>query len=289
MQVEVKERKIYFDGIMKITFDEILESVGALESDVVYLAGSLIEGYVDKYSQGMGNQYSDLDVFVIREHDKYESTEAVYSSDVSKSFFCDEKGLHIEVYDSNYVQCLTAVLLELNVEKNERILNTLKKNLENGNDFYFVNSFLNRFLNSICIANKSLYDKIHEGIKFEKFLELKQYFLVSLIDNAYSDAVGNIQVKQIDTALHSIRYMVLTLLEVALAVEGTYVDRDKWIALKFTNLARAKEKYNSLHSLYMNVFRGDFSDPDISLRKIELYIKSVENELENISLEDLEI
>ncbi|MCL2717463.1 MAG: hypothetical protein FWE14_01595 [Lachnospiraceae bacterium] len=289
MQIEIKERKIFFDGKEKITFDEILHSISVVENDIVYLSGSLIEGYMNEFSKGMGNLYSDIDVFVIRDSEKFKMTDSVYETDVNKTFFCDKNGLDIEVFDKSYVQSLSDVLSKLRVEKGVRVFNILKEKLDRGNDNIFINSFLNRFLYSICIYNEKSYQELQSQINYSNYLKLKQCSLINIIDNLYDDVKGNLFVREADAALQIFRMMIMSLLEVVLAKEEIFVDRDKWVALKFINVTKSKMKYNNIYNMYMDIFRGDLIDNDKCLEKIEYYLPHLEEELEKILLEGLEI
>lgn len=45
---------------------DLLRSLKPLENDFIFISGSLVEGMNNPYSKGMGNNKSDIDVFVIR-------------------------------------------------------------------------------------------------------------------------------------------------------------------------------------------------------------------------------
>ena len=289
MSVEIKENKMLFGGELKVTYDEILESAGVIDNDIVYISGSLVEGYVDRFAKGMGNLYSDIDVFIIREHIDYVKTNAVYTSDVNKIFFCDRLMLDIEVFDKDYVIALSETLSELEIKKDIRISNVLKEKLNKGNDYDFINSFLNRLLYSICIYGEESYLEIKNNMNFKKFLELRKYELINFIDNVYSDVTGNMLAREIDAALYSFRLILKKILEVALAEEEIFVDRDKWISLKFTNLVNQKNIYENIHSIYRNINRGDLLNDNTCLREMEYFLPLMQKELEKIVLGGLEI
>ena len=253
MVFEIKEDRIIF-GNKDIAYQDILEGIGALSNDIVYLAGSLVEGRVDKYSKGIGNPYSDVDVFIIRGHQEFENTVAEYVEDVKKTYFRNINGtsLDIEVFDGKYVCDLRDSLIDLTICKDIRLPNILKQTLQKGHDLLHVNEFLNRLTNSICIFNEVHYRKIRSSINFEAFLKLKAYHLITIIDNNMSDIKGNLISKQPDVALFSIREAMMNLMEAILAYEGIFVDRHKWVALKFTNLVRVSGEYASAYKLYID-------------------------------------
>jgi len=291
MIFEIKDNKILFGEKGEITYKEILESIGVLGNDVVYLAGSLVEGKVDKYSVGMGNLYSDVDVFIIREHQAFEDTEGEYVDDVRKTYFRNIKGsaIDIEVFDGKYVHDLQNALTNMNIDKGVRLLNVLKQTLQKGHDLLLVNTFLNRLKYSVCIFNETLYDKIRASMEFDVFLKLKAYHSITLIDNIMEDIKGNLISEEPDVALHSLRTGTMKLMEAILAHEGIFVDREKWTALKFANLARSFNKYSSAFKLYSEVFRGGMADDAICLEKIARLVPILKTETERILTGDLDI
>ena len=46
--------------------ETIMQRLNAGADDIVYIGGSLVDGTVNPLSEGMGNESSDVDVFVIR-------------------------------------------------------------------------------------------------------------------------------------------------------------------------------------------------------------------------------
>jgi len=291
MFLEVNDSQLLFEGKVKITFDDILNGIDKEEDDIIYLAGSLVEGFVNKYAKGMGNLYSDIDVFIIREKDKFENAEAEYIEDVRKNYFRNINGfdIDIEMFDKDYVITLQSALKELNISKNLRPSNMLKDKLQVGYSIDLINEFLTRFKNSICIYNKNSYKKFQDNINYTNFLNLKLVNLVANIDNIIDDIKGNLFVKETDTALYSMREAILILMEMALTNEYIYIDRNKWIALKFLNLAKSIEKYNVIHELYTDFFRSDLIDNNTCLNKISYSLSLLQKEVEKIVLGDLGI
>lgn len=85
--------------------------------DIVYLSGSLIEG--------IGNSYSDLDIFIVtKDIDKFKTTNYDYSRKLSKTIFKNffDKKCDIEIYDYNLILRNIFILNNLKSE-NYRILN----------------------------------------------------------------------------------------------------------------------------------------------------------------------
>lgn len=57
--IEIKQRDI------TIAKKDILEILNYKKEDIIFLGGSLIEGSINKFSKGMGNKLSDIDVFIL--------------------------------------------------------------------------------------------------------------------------------------------------------------------------------------------------------------------------------
>jgi hypothetical protein len=77
------------------------------------------------------------------------------------------------------------------------------------------------------------------------------------------------------------------LMELALANEGVLVDRGKWVALKFVNLAKSTDRYIGVYELYINMFRSEMTDDTDCLRKLESSVATIQTEIEKIILGDL--
>lgn len=289
--LEIIENKIFVDNLLRTTYKEILENIDVMNGDIIYLGGSLIEGHINKYSIGMGNPYSDIDVFVVRDHQDFITSKGEYVEGVRKTSFCKANNINldVEIYDKNYVNLLSNVLSNLRIEKDKRVLNILKENLETGNDFDFVNEFLTRFLYSICIKNCDLYCEIKNGYNFRAFLELKKVWLLNSIDSISEDVRGNLLIKQATTALYTFRQLLDTVMEFIIATEGVMIDRSKWIHLKFDNLVKSTNKYNGIHQIYLYFFRGELENDKATLEKINTFFSVLRKEIEIITLGELYI
>jgi hypothetical protein len=262
MIVDKYNRRIVINGNTQITFKEIIDEIKPYSDDIMYLGGSLIEGAVDKYSEGMGNRFSDLDVFIIREHTKFDDTNAEYIEHVRKIYFSDNLliGLDIEVYDAQFVESLVTVLNTLEITANIRSENTFVGKLPIGSDFLLVNTFLDRLLYSVCIWNNSAFDKLISDIRFTHFLSLKVHNLVTKMDGVFPDVLGNAEIGQLDVALFCMRELYISLMETILADENIFVDRAKWVPLKFRNFVRVTKKYKNIYDHYLLLFFSELRD-----------------------------
>lgn len=291
MFFRVEGDRLFFEGKDSISFQDIVDAIDIVEDDVVYIGGSLVEGFLDKFSKGMGNPYSDIDVFIIRKHQAFEETVAEYSVDVRKTYFRDIKGnlIDIEVFSDKYVCDLCDALANVVIDKDTRLLNLLGQGQQRTYSPIQTNTFLNRFNYSICIYNEMPYNEIKVSMAFDTYLKLKVQQYIALIDNNIEDIQGNLKAGEPDAALYSLRFATMNLMIAILSHEGIFVDRDKWVALKFANLARISNKYDSTYKFYSEVFRGDMIDDTICLERIKKLTPILKRETEKILTGGLEI
>lgn len=262
-----------------------------LKDDIIYFGGSLVEGEVGCFSNGMGNDFSDIDVFIIREHTEFCSTVAVYQEEIRKIYFINtlRVGIDVEVFDSDYVSSLTDAIANIKLETNTRTYNVLKEYLPHGGDITLVNTFLNRLRNSVCVFNQNAYLSLISNIDFAKFLKLRISNIIALVDNNIPDVIGNLKIETIDVALFCIREIIIQVMTIALANEGLFVDRNKWVSLKFYNMSINKGKYISLRNCYFKIFRCDTTDSALCLTTINAAVKSIKQTIEDILMEDFEL
>lgn len=291
MQVDIKKGTISNNLEETISFAEIVGVIQPLANDVVYLGGSIIEGGVDKYSMGMGNNYSDIDVFIIRDHNDFTSTEAVYNESSRKTYFVDGvlNGLDIEVYDFNFVSFLTAALKEYKPQADMRNKNSVKTLLPVGYNIDFLSTFLNRLMNSVCIFNNKSYESIKSKIDFNKYCTIKRDSLLVFLDNAYPDVEGNIEAGQNDVALYCMREIFLMLVGAVLANEGILFDRTKWLPVKLKNYTNLTGKYKQLWLNYLLLFKADLHSKDSCTSIIKDAMEFCKGVTEDILLGDLKL
>ena len=66
--------------------------------------------------------------------------------------------------------------------------------------------------------------------------------------------VGNVQCGEMEPALYGIHAMFHAFVKVILYYEGEFVDRDKWIMLKFKQLVQTTGKYQEVMRVYEQIF-----------------------------------
>ncbi|HEL2028968.1 TPA: hypothetical protein TY360_002251, partial [Streptococcus suis] len=162
---------------------------------------SLIESKVNKFSKGIGNYRSDLDLFIIRESINFKDTSATYSSDEKKtSFFKLGKiNVDVEIYDKDFVLELTENINSIVFSLDSRIKNSFV--FPGNTTNYGLNSFLNRLMNSLCIQNEQAYLDVKKNINIAKWQEFQKNYLINSIENTLEDAVGNLEENKYEIAV----------------------------------------------------------------------------------------
>ena len=270
-------------GNNSISYAELIKEIQPNEDDVVYLGGSLIEGSIEKLSSGMGNEKSDLDVFIIRNNDVFQKTNGVYEQSVRKTFFIDSlfDGIDVEIYDRKFVDDLVEVLAETKLDANKRSQNLFYESKLESASYRIINTFLNRLKYSICIYNKTAYDSIRNKLDFRRFLELKKTNQLTRIDNMFPDIEGNAKAGHFHVALYCLRELFMEVAEYVLSQEGIYVDRKKWVILKLSNLVAQEGCYNKLWSSYQRMFLDSISFDDRFEKEINYTIDVLKETIED--------
>ena len=122
---------MYIEKLDKIiTLSDVEKCIKILENDIVYFGGSLIEGKMNKNSNGMGNIYSDLDMFIIRDEEKFSETKSTYKDKFKKTTFIRVNGISIdvEIFNYKYIKILIDELNTVKLDLNTRIDNVLDIN-----------------------------------------------------------------------------------------------------------------------------------------------------------------
>lgn len=278
------ERYIEFSNIQKrVNVSTILNSLEIEEDDVVYVGGSLVEGEISPVGKGMGNPYSDLDIFIVREHQKYICTKSVYSEETKKSIFveCDEVGYDIEVYDRKIIDEIMESLKNIEIYPDKRILNSLK--IPEGWNFQAINGFLTRMKYGIGIYNDKIFEDIRKKMNISEFLLLYRYDILQKMDNIVEDIRGNIVQSEMETALILCRNLSLQLIDFILACEGEMNDRAKWAWIKFSNLVQIRPQYKRI---YDQISKIQFENIQKNMKnEMEEYLSTVEEAIQDKLIE----
>ena len=238
----------------EIDENKVVEMLDLFESDIVLLTGSLIEGMTNSVSINMGNELSDIDIYIIRENKNFYLRDYVYDEGYSVTYFkkYDNVNYDISVFRKDDVEFLFKEIDKIHFENRKRILNSLK--LPNYWDLRATNEFINRIHYSINIKGKKEWDLLYKKLNLSLYCDLYKRHLMTYIDNAYEDILGNVQSKQYETALYCIRYSYMLLIQVALYNEKETLDREKWAVLKLENLVNIDSFYKIILDKYYEIF-----------------------------------
>lgn len=257
-----------------IDSEEILEDLVISKNDVVFIAGSLVEGSINKYSHGMGNSLSDIDIIVVSSnlkdiHGEYNTKHKV----TTFSKLRDKTNLDIEYHDMDFIINGIDLLEKLSFDRNQRVWNYFPYDYEEYDQFF---SFVHRFLNSICIFNKNNYDNLLKKLNLENYFKFNAKCCTNNIEQLYDDAIGNLEVKNYSTTLQIVRNMSLLALKALIFCERESLDRDKWIFLKIENIKRKNKNLKRLidEHIYLHFKQAIFTPLDYE-RIIEKYLKTI--------------
>lgn len=131
--------------------ETIMQRLNAGADDIVYIGGSLVDGTVNPLSEGMGNESSDVDVFVIKGGLDFGDSESEYTESIKKTFFIDSKEFSFDViiYNRDEIDKLLSSIENANISKDCRVVNMI--DWPEGWDMTSINSFLTRYRASMCI------------------------------------------------------------------------------------------------------------------------------------------
>lgn len=213
----------YTEIISKTQLKNLINSIPKGDSDMIFLSGSLV--------QGIGNKYSDIDVFVLSENIFSNNIVdfAEYDQKFRKTGFINFQGVNIDIeyWDLSIIREIVNKLNTINFSNPQvRVYNLMKfKELTVEEAL----SFLHRFYIGEFIEGSKGLKKLRDGINFENYFKIKSLYVKVGIDNAYEDILGNISEKNYYNALLLLRENVLKCLGIQLSEENISYDRDKWI------------------------------------------------------------
>lgn len=267
----------------ELSIDDIKENLKINNSDIVYIAGSVIEGQININSKGMGNKYSDIDVFVIRND---ESKNYNQSENFVETQFETIKNLNVDIefYSYSDILRLMSSINQLNLNDNKRIEEILDTKL----DLYKVNAFISRLNNSICLQNIREYTELIEMVNVTKFKELYITHLINIIENNIADVKGNLESGQYDVALYSLRLVFIQYLKIFIMNNNEFIDREKWVFLKYQNLQKDNKDY-LLNNNYEKLFYSEMKNEKVKKNIIEEILEYIDDSVENLYMKELAI
>ncbi|EJV74120.1 nucleotidyltransferase domain-containing protein [Bacillus cereus] len=261
---------------------KLIELINCNQDDVIFISGSLVEG--------IGNEKSDLDIFVLV--DDFENLNSNFDYNFNEVKLKFEKlnslGCDIEFWPLKVVIELIEQINKIDFENpNLRSLNQIKiTNYE----FRKLSSFIHRFLVSECVFNDEKYNKLKDKINVPKFCRLMTRYNVNMVDNLYEDIIGNLEKKEDETAVIISKDFLMKTITAYLFSNLYTLDREKWIYIKLKILAEnyieAKGVLDDFQNLY---FQRTFSAPNEARDLVEdiIYfsndiVSKIENKLGGI-------
>lgn len=259
--INIKQRNIIIEK------GDILKILNFEKEDIIFLSGSLIEGSINKFSKGMGNKFSDIDVFILSDDiNKIEKSILDYDRSYLKTQFKKSYGINfdIEIYSKQVIFDLIEQLNTYDFNDNIRTFNIL--NIPNGFDLFKFTSFIHRFLNGVPIYNDKRFDEIRCNFNKDNYFRLMTRISINDVDVNYEDVVGNIENGQLEVAVNIARSMLLETIKAYIFHMKTSLDRDKWIPLKIKNLAENDKEANKIYEMFKKLYFEEKLDNEKSLR-----------------------
>ncbi|WP_163193744.1 hypothetical protein [Clostridium thermarum] len=259
--IEITQRNIV------INRKDILRILSFQDEDIIFLSGSLIEGIINKYSKGMGNKLSDIDVFILsNDVNKIQKSTFDYEREGLKTQFKKQNGVDfdIEIHCKKSIVNLIDQLNTYNFDDSIRTFNALK--LPTDFDFYKFTSFLHRLQNSIVIYNEKEFDSLISRFNRKNYFKLMTRVSVNKIDLYYEDVVGNIENGQLEVAVNIARTILLETMKAYLFHMKSSIDRDKWIPLKLKNLAQYNDEVAEIYVRFKKLYFEEKLDEDSKLQ-----------------------
>lgn len=280
--------ELYITKINKtIDLNILRERLNLFSDDVAYIGGSLIDGQINKYSEGLGNKYSDLDIFIIRESSKFKDSDSTYAGKFKKIDFLElpDYGIDIEIYDRDFIENLILSISRIEFDLNQRVTNSFL--IDDSFNYTDISTFFNRFRNSICIFNEDEFNLLKNKLTLSKWLELQKYSIINSIENLYADILGNLDSENFDVAVICTREAYLLLVKYIVFSLGDTVDRDKWLPIKLRNIVKYNPFYQELEHAYNVLFFGDLSDDNSKMNVCQDSVRFIQKCLEEEMMGDL--
>lgn len=262
---------------MKISKADIMNLVQYNPNDVIYISGSIVEGF--------SNKYSDLDIYVLM--DEYENSRIEnldYNFDKYREKFgrigdiqCD-----IEYWPKSLMLTLIEQLNNMDLNNlNVRSKNQIK--IEN----YTIDdmiSFVYRFTNSLPVYNEEKYNELKAELNINKFCRFVTRKYINDVDHKFMDIFGNLDNDKPETALICARHALLKTITFYLFSWEITSDNTKWLHEKLKKISLVNnetlEVYNNFLSLYYYPNLMNRNDVKNNVEDIVNFINEVINVIE---------
>lgn len=242
----------------KLDINKLIDRIQPNSNDILFVAGSLIEGEMSKHSSGMGNINSDIDIFIITDDMEYYN-DVVYDEGFCKTTFfgLDGNSFDVEIYEYKEVIYFIEKLRKIDFEDkdidNICTLNLFDLNYSMLNQYM---SFIHRIINSKPIYNCDKYYNIREQICEKNYYLYNVRYNINQVDLYYEDIVGYIEEKQGILAVCLARKLMFYAIGAFLFANNISFDREKWIPLLLENLSKENEKLKEIFESFKQLSFG---------------------------------
>ncbi|MEX3625414.1 nucleotidyltransferase domain-containing protein [Viridibacillus arvi] len=215
---------------------EILNLLNLKGNELVFLSGSLI--------QGIGNRFSDIDIFVVVEdfEELKKDETIVYNHDDIKTTFSSILGIgcDIEYWPLSTVKEIFNQIN--NLDKSDIDSPTLTQLDIKGYSLNSLTSFVHRFLVGKPIHNANIYDELKASTNLDKFYQFMTRYYINLVDGFYNDATGNLDKGEYETALYLARDILIKTISAYVFSQNVTLDREKWAYLNLKNISKENKE-----------------------------------------------
>lgn len=225
---------------------EILNLLEYEEDDIIFISGSIIEGF--------SNKYSDLDVYILKNNFFHMNLNGMdYNSNMHKSRFQElSTGMQcdIEYWPLKVIKILIDKIKNINFE--DLSIRTSNQLSIEGYSVEQLGSFIHRFVNSNVIYNEEKFNNLRKELDLNKFCKLMSRKHINILDNKYEDIIGNLESHDVETALISARNLLFELMIAYIYSEKYTIDRTKWVIKKMESISCENEVSRGV----LNRFKG---------------------------------
>jgi predicted nucleotidyltransferase len=187
----------------QLSRDQILSALTVTIDDIVFLSGSLFQGY--------GNARSDIDVFIISAENReyFQQMLQVAGEDID-----------YEIWNYDIVKDIIKRINSIDFEDPDFRVLSIK---DDEKELVF------RILVGEAIQNEHIFKRIQESINQDQLKLLTKRFYINLYDNLFEDAFGAMESEDFTTAYFRSLELLQCAMKVYLADYGELGNRLKWL------------------------------------------------------------
>lgn len=212
--------------------NELQTLFGLYRNEIFYMAGSVIEGY--------GNEYSDIDLFILTNNrieqlgfdDEVNIDSLSYKS--TNSVILNNKRFDIEVLNlDNFI---------LKIDKINNFTFKRSNNVFNIMWFNYVD-IIHKFITGVSIFGEKKHREVEKMIDKTKFYKVVSAMHLLKADGYMEDVKGTYQINDSSTLYYVCHFMLHCLLKSYLAMRGYTNTNPKWIIHALSNFQDEKDRY----------------------------------------------